>query len=84
MSSEGRWPYIDVNTNAALKERKMTTTTKLIKSLLIAALLASASAHAADDRIVIAIEDGKQIASFKVGNSNCVLKDGQIRCALGK
>ena len=42
-----------------------------------------AEPHADEDRIVIAIEDGKQIASFKVGDSNCVLKDGQIRCALG-
>ena len=57
------------------------TTTKLIKSLLIAALLASASAHAADQTIVIAMEEGKQIASFSVGDSRCVLKDDQIRCA---
>jgi hypothetical protein len=59
----------------------MTTTTKLMKCLLIAALLSSAAAHAADDSIVIAMEAGKQIASFKVGDSSCVLKDDQIRCA---
>ena len=56
------------------------TTTKLIKSLLIAALLASASAHAADQTIVIALKDGKQVASFQIGDSSCVLKDDQIRC----
>ena len=57
------------------------TTAKLIKSLLIAALLASVTAHAADQTIVIALEEGKQVASFKVGDSSCVLKDDQIRCA---
>jgi len=55
--------------------------TKLLKSLLIAALLSSAVAHAADDQtIVIAMEEGKQIASFSVGASRCVLKNDQIRC----
>ena len=57
------------------------TTTKILKSLLIAALLSSATAHAADQIIVIAMEEGKQVASFSVGDSRCVLKDDQIRCA---
>jgi hypothetical protein len=58
------------------------TTTQFLKSLLIAALLSSAVAHAADRTpIVIALEEGKQVASFKVGDFNCVLKDAQIRCA---
>jgi hypothetical protein len=55
-------------------------TTKLLKSLAIAALFTSVTAHAADSNIVIALEDGKQVASFKVGDSSCVLKDYQIRC----
>jgi hypothetical protein len=55
-------------------------TATLFKSLLIAALLASAHARAADQTIVIALEEGKQVASFKVGDSSCVLKDDQIRC----
>ena len=55
--------------------------TRILKSLLIAALLTSAAAHPADSSIVIALEEGKQVASFKVGNSSCVLKDDQIRCA---
>ena len=42
----------------------------------------SATAHAADQTIVIAMEEGKQVASFSVGDSRCVLKDDQIRCAL--
>jgi len=57
------------------------TTTKILKSLLIAALLSSAAAYADQTPIVIALEDGKQVASFKVGDFDCVLKDAQIRCA---
>jgi len=56
------------------------TTTKLLNGLLIAALLGSLSAHAADNRIAIALENGKQVASFKIADSRCVLKDDQIRC----
>jgi len=56
------------------------TTTKLLKSWLVAVLLASVTAHAADQSIVIALEDGKQVASFKIADSHCVLKDDQIRC----
>ena len=47
---------------------------------LIAVLLACATAQAADQTIVIALEDGKQVASFKVGDSSWVLKDDQVRC----
>jgi len=67
----------------------MTTTKSLknqltVKSLLIAALLTCASAYAADSRIQVAMEDGKTIAQFKIGDSRCALVDGQIRCSLGK
>ena len=54
--------------------------TRILKSLLIAALLTSAAAHAADSSIVIALEEGKQVAAFKLGDANCVLKNDQIRC----
>ena len=58
------------------------TTTNLLKSLLITALLVSVTSHAAEQQpIVIALEEGKQIASFNVGDSRCVLKNDQIRCA---
>ena len=60
------------------------TTTKILKSLLIAALLASTAAHAADNSIRVAMEDGKTIAQFKIGDTDCVLVDGQIRCSFGK
>jgi hypothetical protein len=56
------------------------TTTKILKSLLIAALLSSATAYASDHAIVIALEEGKQVATFKIGDSRCVLKVYQIRC----
>jgi hypothetical protein len=56
------------------------TTTKILTSLLTTALLSSAAGHAAEQTIVIALEEGKQVAQFKVGNSICVLKDDQIRC----
>jgi hypothetical protein len=39
------------------------------------------AAHATEQQpIVIALEDGKQIASFNMGSSRCVLKNAQIRC----
>jgi serine/threonine protein phosphatase PrpC len=55
------------------------TTTKLLNSLLITGLLASMTSHAAEQQpIMIAMEEGKQIASFNVGDSRCVLKNDQI------
>jgi len=60
------------------------TTTKILKSLLIAALMTAASAQAADDTIRVAMEDGKTVAQFKIGDSNCELIDGQIRCTLSR
>jgi len=60
------------------------TTTKILKSLLIAALITAASAQAADDTIRVAMEDGKTVAQFKIGDSNCELIDGQIRCTLSR
>ena len=59
-------------------------TPKILNGLLIAAVLAWTSAHASDDSIRVAVEDGNTVAQFKIGDSNCELIDGQIRCALGK
>jgi hypothetical protein len=56
------------------------TTANLIKSLMIAATFAAVTAQAADSTIVIAMEEGRQVATFSVGNANCVLKDDQVRC----
>ena len=59
------------------------TTTKLLKSLLITALLGSLTSYAAQQQpIVIAMGEGKQVVSFKIGDSHCVLKDDQIRCVI--
>ena len=54
-------------------------TTKLLTSLLMAALFASSAAFA-DNAIQISMIDGKQQAQFKVGDASCVLIDDQIRC----
>ena len=56
-------------------------TTRILKTLLMVAVLFSAVARAADTTIVIALEEGKQVAQFSVADSRCVLKDDQIRCA---
>ena len=56
------------------------TTTKILKSLMFGVLLSSAVAQAAYQSIVIALEEGKQVAQLKVGDFNCVLKEAQIRC----
>ena len=55
-------------------------TTKLLTSLLMAALFASSAAFAADNAIRLSMLDGKQQAQFKVGDASCVLVDDQIRC----
>ncbi len=56
-------------------------TTKTLSNLLIAALLAgSAAAYGDDTPIQVAMQEGKAVAQFKVGDSRCVLKDDQIRC----
>jgi len=56
-------------------------TTKTLTNLLIAGLLAASAAVFADETpIQMAMEDGKAVAQFKVGDSRCVLVDDQIRC----
>jgi len=52
----------------------------ILKSLLIAALLAAAPGRAADNAIQVALEDGKTVATFKLKDSRCVLKDERVRC----
>ena len=56
------------------------TNANILRSLLIAALLVSASARAADKTIQVDREQGQPVAQFKVGDSHCVLKDDAIRC----
>ena len=56
-------------------------TTNLLRSLLVATLLMYGSAHAADGAIqVVRDQGGPVVAQFKIGDSQCVLKNDQIRC----
>lgn len=54
--------------------------TSIVRGLLIAALLVSATVHGADKAIQVNREQGEPVAQFKIGDSNCVLKDDAIRC----
>lgn len=56
------------------------TTNRVLKGLLIAALLVSAVAQAGDNAIRVSDEAGQRVARFTVGDSRCVLKDDQVRC----
>jgi hypothetical protein len=60
------------------------TITRFTKMLVIAALFGCASVYATESPIQVAMEDGKTIAQFKIGDSRCALVDGQVRCTLGK
>jgi hypothetical protein len=56
----------------------------ILKGMLIAALVGCATAYADQAPIQVAMEDGKTTAKFNIGDSRCVLVDGQIRCTLDK
>ncbi len=53
--------------------------TKTLQALLIGALL-SASAAFADSTIEVKVVQGKQQATFALGDATCVLVDEQIKC----
>jgi len=55
-------------------------TSKLLKTLTIAALLAASCAALADQPIQIQVVNGKQQASFQVGDGKCVLVNDTIQC----
>ena len=55
-------------------------TSKLLKALTIASLLATSSAALADQAIQVKVVNGKQQASFQVGDGNCVLVNDTIQC----
>jgi hypothetical protein len=61
-------------------------TTKTLTQIVIAALLAgAASAYAAQEApIQIAMEDGQAVAQFKLGNSQCTLKNDLVVCTPSK
>ena len=58
----------------------MTTTGKILGSILVATWLLCGPAHATDNTIQVATEQGKPVAQFKLGDSHCVLKDDLVRC----
>ena len=63
----------------------MTTTSKILHAVLIAAMLASASAYAADDSNQgTAQQRSTTLAKWKVGDTRCAVVDGQVRCALSR
>ena len=54
---------------------------QILSSLLFVALLTSGIVRADDEAIRVSNEQGSPVARFKVGDSRCVLKDDQVRCA---
>jgi hypothetical protein len=58
----------------------MTTASRIWGSTLVAMWLLCGPAHATDNTIQVATEQGKPVAQFKLGDSHCVLKDDQVRC----
>jgi hypothetical protein len=64
-----------------MEDPKMTSAS-ILKSLLVAALLSCAAAHAGD-RLPVASEDGEPASSFKVSKLRCEVVEGQVRCTFG-
>jgi hypothetical protein len=63
----------------------MTTTSKTLHAVLIAVVLGSASAYAADDSNQATEQQrSTTLAKWKVGDTRCAVIDGQVRCALGR
>ena len=58
----------------------MTTASGILGNALFATWLLCGSAHATDNTIQVATEQGKPVAQFKLGDSHCVLKDDLVRC----
>lgn len=53
----------------------------VLSGVLVVALVTSGMARADDRAIRVTSEHGSPVAQFKVGDSRCVLKDDQVRCA---
>ena len=58
------------------------TATRILRSLLIAALLSCASAHAGA-AVAFDLEDRRTTAPFKISDMTCKVVEGQIRCSWG-
>jgi hypothetical protein len=55
-------------------------TTHILTSLLIATLLATGAARAAETTIQVERDQGTPVALFKIGDAHCVLRDDQVHC----
>jgi hypothetical protein len=58
----------------------MTTTSRILGSILVTVWLLCGPAHAIDNTIQVVTEQGKPVAQFKLGDSRCVLKDDLVQC----
>jgi hypothetical protein len=56
----------------------------ILRSLVTAALLASACAHAAEKAIQVERRQGQPVAQFRIGDSHCILKDDAVQCTPAK
>ena len=55
---------------------------KILRGLVIAAVLSSTSAFAEDNKFRVSMENGKQRVDFSLnGNDKCVMIDDKITCA---
>jgi hypothetical protein len=53
---------------------------RFASSALVAALLMMSGTVIAENNIDVVREQGRPVAQFKLGDSQCTLRDGQIRC----
>jgi len=57
------------------------TFNQMLNGVVVVTLLTTGLARADDKTIRVSSEQGSPVAQFKVGDSRCVLKDDQVRCA---
>ena len=62
-----------------MQEHQAMKMTHILTSLLMATLIAGA-ARAAETTIQVEREQGTPVASFKIGDAHCVLRDDRVHC----
>jgi hypothetical protein len=55
-------------------------TNRVLASLFIATLISPVAASAADRTITVIAQQGRTVAEFKVGDSNCTLENDRLSC----
>jgi hypothetical protein len=63
-----------------MQEHQAMKMTHILTSLLMAALLIAGAARAAETTIQVERDRGTPVASFKIGDAHCVLRDDQVHC----